>query len=194
MPGAGTSPSGEVGRAASGTWGGPFVLGLIVAIIGCLAIIGATLTGFLSIFLVGIALFVSGVFELVRAIRDWGSRWSLAYLLGGILSVVVGLLFAFRTTVGLAAVTFLLAGYFLGNGLFRGITSIADRYPHWGLDFGYGVISVLLGIVVVAGWPMSSLRIIGMLVGIEILAHGISLMAAGLVTRRSLRAAAATSG
>ncbi len=193
MPDAGTGPSGEVGRAASATWGGPFILGLFVAIIGCLAIIGATLTGFLSIFLLGIALFASGVFEIAHAIRDWGSHRSLAYLLGGILSAVVGLLLAFRTALGLAAVTLLLASYFLGNGLFRSITSIADRYPQWGLDFAYGAISFILGVVVVANWPRPALWLVGTLVGIEILVHGFSLMASGLATRRSLRAAPATS-
>jgi uncharacterized membrane protein HdeD (DUF308 family) len=171
-------------QAVRKAWGSTFVLGMLMALLGLMAIGGAPATGFISIVVLGVFLVVAGVFEAYHALsrRTGGNR--LLFLLGGILSIVVGGLLMFRAGAGLAAITLLLAGYFVANGLFRCVTSIADRYVHWSWDFVLGLISIALGVIVFARWPVSSLWLVGTLVGVEIFFRGCSLMLAGLDIRR----------
>ena len=49
-----------------------------------------------------------------------------------------------------------------------------------------GVITLILGILVLNSWPSSSFWLIGLYVGISLLFSGISLLAAGLATRKAL--------
>jgi uncharacterized membrane protein HdeD (DUF308 family) len=92
-----------------------------------------------------------------------------------------------RPDVGLVALTLLLAGYFFASGLFRGITSIMDRYAGWGWDFAFGIVSVVLGAIIFIQLPYSSMYALGIVVGVQILSRGISIMAAALMVRRAVR-------
>ncbi len=168
-------------------WAMPFVLGLLMAVLGVFAIASAPATGFLSIIVLGALLVVGGVIEVIHALthREQGNR--LLYLLGGILSAAVGVLLIARTGIGLAALTLMLAGYFVVNGLFHAIASIVDRYPRWGWDFVLGLVSILLGFIVFSQWPVSSLWLVGTLVGIELLFRGSALMGTAIALRQLFR-------
>jgi uncharacterized membrane protein HdeD (DUF308 family) len=178
----------ERGALPSAVWGAPFVLGLLMTLVGLLALSMAVWTSLASIIFLGVMLFISGLIEIGHAFRTWKTGRPLAHFLGGILSAVVGVLLAARPLAGLAAVSLLLAGYFFASGLFRAITSIADRYSQWGWDLLYGISAVILGVVLLAQWPNSALWVVGVLVGIEILFRGTTLMAGGLGLRHVIRA------
>jgi uncharacterized membrane protein HdeD (DUF308 family) len=100
-----------------------------------------------------------------------------------VLSLVVGGLFLYRPVAGLASLTLLIAGYLFVSGLFHGITAIADRYPRWGWEVAYSIVALALGVYVVAQWPLSTLWVLGAVVAVEILARGITLVAASWVLR-----------
>ena len=171
-------------RAIREAWGGTFVLGILMAVLGLFAIFAAPWAGFISVVVLGFFLAVAGIFEAYHALTHRTGSNRLLFLLGGILSIVVGGLLMFRAGAGLSAITLVLAVYFVANGLFRCVTSIADRYLHWGWDFVLGLISIFLGVLVFEQWPVSSLWLVGTLVGVEIFFRGISLMMAGLDIRR----------
>lgn len=175
------------GRATAAAWGVPFVMGLLLTLLGVVALGAATVTGLASIVLYGLLLLASGVLEIVYAFRVRREGNFLLYFLAGVLSVIVGGLFLAQPGVGLASVTLLLAGFFFANGFFRGLTSVLDRYSNWGWDLLYGVVSVALGVVIFAQWPISALWVVGTLVGVEIIVRGVSLIAASLAARRVLR-------
>lgn len=176
----------NIRREESATWGGPFLLGLLLVIVG-IACIGAAYTASVaSVLVLGGFLVVAGVLELVGGARSHERRVRPWVWLEGILSIVIGVLILARPLAGLATLTLLLACYFFANGLFHGITAVADRYPGWGMDLLYGIVAVFLGIMVVRTWPLSSLWLAGTLIGVEIIFRGVSLMSAGLFVRRLL--------
>ncbi len=177
----------EEGRRAAFAWGTVFTIGLLLFAGGVLCLIAAGITGLASIILFGAFLTGAGVVEIVHGFRRRGSGQFFLYLLAGLLSLVVGLLFLARPLAGLAAVTLLLAGYFFAVGIFRGVTSLMDRYPGWGWDLLSGAASVVLGIIAVVQWPISSLWLVGVLVGVELIARGATTMAIGLGVRRLQR-------
>lgn len=179
-----TTRSGASNRRTSVSWGAPFVLGMLVSVTGVLAIISSFIAGIASVLVFGVLLFVSGLFEIGHAFRVWKSGPGLLYLLAGVLTAVVGALFAFRPLVGLASVTLLVAAYFFASGLFRSIVAAVDRYPRWGYDVFGGVVALILGVIVIAQWPLSSVWLVGTLLGVEMLFRGTSLMGGSLVLRR----------
>ncbi|QRO03017.1 DUF308 domain-containing protein [Archangium violaceum] len=162
-------------------------MGLLIALLGIVALGAVVLTSFLSVIFYGAMLVAAGIFEVVHAFRVRKTGPFLLFLLGGILSLVVGALVLARPGAGLVALTLLMAGYFFASGLFRSITSLADRYTGWGWDFAYGIVSVALGAIIFAQLPYSSLWALGVVVGVEILARGVSLMAGSLAVRGAMR-------
>ncbi|MBN8225927.1 DUF308 domain-containing protein [Corallococcus macrosporus] len=170
-------------------WGAPFLLGLLTSIAG-VVLLGATVfTSFVTVFFIGMMLVIGGVLEIIAAVRSRGEGrgafWS--FMLGGVLTTVVGILTVMYPAAGLASLTLLIAGYFFASGLFHVITSVMDRYFQWGWDLAYGAISVVLGISVMARWPQSSVWLVGTLVGLAVFFRGISMMSGSLMLRRGIR-------
>jgi uncharacterized membrane protein HdeD (DUF308 family) len=182
----------DIRRAESAAWGGPFLMGLLLVLLGIACVVAAYPASVASAVLFGGFLVVAGVLELVGGARSQDRRHRPWIWLEGILSIVIGILVLARPLAGLATLTLLLACYFFANGLFHGITALADRYPGWGGDLLYGIVAVFLGIMVVRTWPLSSLWVAGTLVGVEIMIRGISLMSGGVAVRRALHEAHTT--
>lgn len=174
-------------RTTAGLWGGPFVMGLLLTLLGVVALGAVVLTSLFSVIFYGSMLVVAGAFELVHAFRIRKTGPFLMFLLGGILSIGVGAMVVARPGAGLFAVTLLMAGYFFASGLFRGITALSDRHEGWGWDLAYGLVSLALGVIIFAQLPASSLWALGIVVGVEILVRGIAIMAAALAVRGVLR-------
>lgn len=176
----------------SSLWGGPFVMGLLLALLGVVALGAVVLTSFFSVIFYGSMMVMAGGFELVHAFRIRKTGPFVMFLLGGILSIGVGVMLLARPGAGMLALTLLLAGYFFASGLFRGITSVVDRYEGWGWDLAYGLVSVALGAIIFAQFPASSMWALGVVLGVEILFRGLSIMAAALAVRGVLRRRAHT--
>ena len=66
---------------------------------------------------------------------------------------------------------------------------MVDRYARWGWDCFDGIVSVLLGAVIMAQWPLSTVWAVGIVVGVGLLSRGIALMAGSLAVRSVIREA-----
>ena len=171
----------------SALWTGPFVMGLLITLLGLLALGSVALTSFLSALFYGGVLMVAGVLEIVHGLRNRDTGPFLLFVLGGLLSFLVGGFLLTQPDAGLVALTLLLASYFLASGFFRVITASLDRHPGWGWDFAQGAVSVLLGALIFSRMPSSSLWVLGVVVGVEIFTRGLSLLAGALVVRGLMR-------
>jgi uncharacterized membrane protein HdeD (DUF308 family) len=171
------------GRHESRYWGWPMVIGILLIIGGAFALYASVLTSFISAIYIGAMLMVVGVLEIISGFRMRHTQPFLVYLLAGVLALVVGFMFLEHPETGILAMSLLVCGYLFASGLFRGVTSIAERYPRWGWDLAYGVLSIALGIYILRMWPIASFYLLGTLVAIEIIARGVSLVAASWVIR-----------
>jgi uncharacterized membrane protein HdeD (DUF308 family) len=68
----------------------------------------------------------------------------------------------------------LMAIYFIVGGMFEVIAPLFMRLPDTGWHALNGVVSIVLGVLVLAQWPISGLWAIGLFVGIDLLFHGIT--------------------
>lgn len=163
------------------------VLGIVMAVIGVAAIYTAKVTGILSVIMAGTALSVAGFVEILSGLGRGSRRVQPLRLMGGLLSMIVGVLFLFRPQIGLAGLTMMLAAYFIAAGLFHGVTSLLERYDGWGWDLFYGASALTLSAVAVTNMRTAGFWMVGVLVGVEILVRGLALTFGGMQRGRHRR-------
>jgi uncharacterized membrane protein HdeD (DUF308 family) len=179
------------GSARDTVTGTSFMVGMVLFVLGILALIFADVVTVASVVVFGVILVASGIAELtdVRPRRRGGDRYFLS-LLSGLLSLAVGFAMLIRPGVGVTGSGLLVAGWLLATGLFRGVAALVDRYRYWGWDLFYGALSVVLGLLLVSSLPTSALWLLGTLVAIELMARGVAVMGASLALGRLQRASA----
>lgn len=153
------------------TWSIAMGAGLII--LGLLTIAVAGFTTYVSVVFLGLVLSVRGIVDAVHAV---GSRHEKGFwwrIFGGTLSLVIGVLLISRPVVGILSLTFLIAVFLITSGLFRAIAAPLEQGSQWGWVMFGGVVSLILGFIVLSGWPVSAIWFIGLMVGVEILIQGI---------------------
>ncbi|HKJ87683.1 MAG TPA: DUF308 domain-containing protein, partial [Gammaproteobacteria bacterium] len=83
-----------------------------------------------------------------------------------------------------ATITLVIAMYMIITGIFRIIGAAATHYPNWGWMVLHGAVALLLGFAVWHQWPGSGLWFIGLLIGIEMIFNGWTLVMLGMVARK----------
>jgi len=79
----------------------------------------------------------------------------------------------------------LMAVFFLISGLFQAIGSLWVALPGWGWQTADGIITFVLGLLVLAQWPASGLWVIGLFIGIDLIFYGGAWIALALGLRAS---------
>ncbi len=164
-------------------WGWFLALGILLVAIG-IAALGSTVAATLvSVIALGAFLFFGGIAETLVAFGATGWRGFLVDLVTGILMALVGFGFMTRPLLGSAALTMILAILFLVGGAGRIAVAAVERYTGWGIAVASGVLSILLGSIIYAQYPESSLWFIGMAVGLELMFRGARWIALALGVR-----------
>jgi uncharacterized membrane protein HdeD (DUF308 family) len=171
-------------------WGWFLALGIALIVLGTLAI-GAAFIATLAVAVTfGILLLIGGGVQIASAF--WARRWSgfFLQLLVGILYVVVGALMVEHPIGAAAGLTLMLAAYFLAAGLLRIVVALTERFHNWGWVLLNGVITLVLGVLIWRQWPESSLWVLGLFVGIDMIFSGWSWVMLALALRSLPRQAA----
>ncbi len=85
---------------------------------------------------------------------------------------------------GLATLTMVLAIYFLANGITEIIAAFQIRPTQgWGFVLFSGIISALLALMILNQWPLSGVWAIGVLVGIQLIFAGMTMITVGSVLK-----------
>lgn len=159
-------------------------IGAVLVALGVLAVILPFAASLTTTLVIGWILLVGGVVEAVHAVQRHeapGFGWS---LLGGLVRIVAGVLVIARPLAGTVVLTAVLASYFLVIGVVniaRGAALPGSRSR--GLLVLDGIVSIVLGILVWAGFPATATWIIGLFVGIELIMAGVSAVGLGFALR-----------
>src|SRR5579863_6762885 len=134
-------------------------LGVVYVIAGIIALGSVVTATKVSVFVVGIMMVIAGVAEIVNAfqIKTWG-KFLLWLFLGAalIVSGVTRIILAFGMQAAMP----------------------------WVLVLVSGVITLLLGLIIVAHWPVASLYVLGIFLGVDLVLAGASWIGIGLGLRR----------
>lgn len=169
-------------------WGWLLALGiasLILGIIGLGMAFTLTLAGAL---LFGILLVLVGLFQLVDAFKCKGWKGTALHVLIGLLYTVAGTLAVLDPIAAAVALTLVLGVAFIAVGVLRLIMAFQHRGSRgWIWALIGGIVSLLLGSVILLGWPVSGLWIIGLFIAIELIVNGWTYIFIAIAARRSAK-------
>jgi len=154
-------------------WGWLLTLGIALFILGLLALSMTFTSTLAAVYVLGLLLVIAGVFEISNAFHRIGHGGLWFHLFTGVLDIVTGFLLIAFPMAGAAALTMILAVFFLVGGLVRIFGSLMTKLPNRGWAVLSGVVDFILGIVLLASWPVSALWFLGMVVGIGLIFRGI---------------------
>lgn len=149
-------------------WGIAFVL------LGMVAASAAVFTTLLTVIFIGFIILIAGAIIMVDAVTFWRGKMSglLLHLVMGLLYVVVGMMLIQSPFKASISLTLLLGIFYLALGVFRTVYALSHRMPRWGLNLFHALVTLALGALILANWPASSLYIIGLFVGIDLIFCG----------------------
>ena len=160
-------------------------LGVVYVIAGVIALGSVVFATVVSVFIVGIMMLIAGVAEVVNAfqIKTWGKF--LLWLLLGALYIFAGFVTFENPRLAAAVLTLLLGFSLLASGVMRIVLafSMKDEMP-WIWVALSGVITLLLGLIILAHWPVSGLYILGLFLGIDLIIAGVGWIGIGLGLKR----------
>lgn len=164
----------EVPRELAQNWGWFLALGIGLGALGVLGIVYSIRATVASMYFFGGVLVGAAVIECVNAFMV--GRWSgfFLHLLGVLLFGITGFLLLRHPVISAEGLTMLMAIYFIVGGTFEVIAPLVMRLPDTGWHVLNGGVSIALGILVLAQWPISGLWAIGLFVGIDLFFHGIT--------------------
>ena len=158
------------------SWGWFLVFGILLMILGAACVGKAQTATTFSILALGWVLAISGVVWLVSSFYAWSWSGFFVYLLNAIIRGVTGYLLIRHPDAGAEGVTMLLAALFIVGGLFRAAGASVIQFPRWGWTVFAGLVSVALGVYLLATWSTSSTFFVGIAIGIDLIFDGAALI------------------
>jgi len=127
---------------------------------------------------------LAGGFQTFAGIRQRSQPGWWASVLLGVLGAIVGLSLLLRPFEGIITLTLLVAVFFLASGGAKiALAFTLRKHPSFWLMLVSGAVSVLLGGMIIAGFPASATMVLGTLLAVDLLASGVAFFALGLAAK-----------
>jgi uncharacterized membrane protein HdeD (DUF308 family) len=158
-------------------------LGIVLMVVGVVALCSTFITTLASVLVFGLLLMAGGVVQIVNAFLGRSWRGFFLHLLAGILQLIVGELLIEHPVVAAEGLTLLLAVAFLIGGALRLVYALVENFPGRGWVLVNGLVVFALGVSIWRQWPASSLWVIGLFIGIDLIFSGWSWVNLGLIVK-----------
>jgi len=176
-----TSLRSDVHSAA--TWS--IVLSAFMMFAGILGLAVPGMTGLAATLVFGWLLLFSGALHLGYAWRASGARAVTWEILIALVYGAIGFYLLTRPVLGLAALTFALATYLVCEAILEFALAFALRpLPGTGWLLFDGVLTLLLSVLIVTGWPASSAWAVGTVVAVSMFFSGMTRLMLSLAVRK----------
>lgn len=161
------------------------VEGVVMVVLGLVAIAVPEVASLAITIFIGWLFFVGGIFRTVSVVQHRtmpGFGWALATAL---LAIILGLVLLLRPIAGVLTLTLALVVFFVLEGISAILLALEHRrhLSSWGWILFSGLIDLLLAFLIWDGWPSSADWAIGLLVGINMVFLGLSLIMTALAAR-----------
>ncbi len=166
-------------------WGWFLAFGIGLVVLGIAAVVRSVAATVVSMLFFGWLLILASGIEIAQAVMVGHWVGFFHHLLGAILFGITGVLIVTRPVIGAEVATLFMAMFFLIGGLFQLIGSVTVHVPGWGWQAADGIITLVLGVLVLSQWPVSGLWVIGLFVGIDLIFYGGAWIALALGLRGS---------
>jgi uncharacterized membrane protein HdeD (DUF308 family) len=162
--------------------------GVLLLILGALAIILPPLATLAVTILLGWLFLISGAVGLYTTFmmrQAPGFWWS---LISAVLGIVVGLLLLARPLSGALSLTLVLIAFFIVEGIASIMFSLEHKREltgQWGWMLFSGIVDLILAVVIITGLPGTAAWALGLLVGINMIFGGWAMVLLSLAARKA---------
>jgi uncharacterized membrane protein HdeD (DUF308 family) len=182
-----TSLQSKMSAAVREHWKAFLFEGILLVVLGLAAMIAPLIASLAFTIFLGWMFLISGVAGL--AMTFWarqmpGFWWS---LVSALLAVGAGIILLARPAQGVLTLTIVIGAYFLAEGVATIMYALEHRRElseRWSWMLFSGVLDILIAFMIIAGLPGSAEWAIGLLVGINLLFGGSSLIGMALAARK----------
>ena len=184
-------PSAEsIGRAVAGAihqhWVMFLIEGIILVILGIIAIVLPPLATIAFTIIIGWIFLVSGIVGLITtfmARHAPGFWWA---LISALIAIAAGIVLLLWPISGSVSLTLVLIAFFVIEGIASIFYAIEHRNQltgRWGWMLVSGIIDLILAAIIFAGLPGTALWALGLLVGINMVFGGVALIGMAMAAR-----------
>jgi len=159
------------------------VMGILLVVVGALALGVSATVSLVSMVFIGWLMVIGGVIQGIHAFSRERHHHTLLKIVLATLYVIVGILMLANPLAAEFAVTLLLIAFFLVAGVSRIAAAVRESMENRWAILASGIISLLLGILLWAGWPITGLFAIGVFVGVDLIVEGWTLLMLAIAVR-----------
>jgi uncharacterized membrane protein HdeD (DUF308 family) len=178
----------EMSATVRAHWKAFLIEGILLAILGLAAMIVPPLASLAVTIFLGWMFLISGIAGL--ALTFWargmpGFWWS---LLSAVLAIGAGIILLAQPVQGTVTLTIVVGVYFLAEGVATVMYALAHRREltdRWSWLLIAGIVDIVIAGIIISGLPGSALWAIGLLVGINLLFGGTTLIGMALAARNT---------
>jgi uncharacterized membrane protein HdeD (DUF308 family) len=177
-----------VGQAFREHWVLFLVEGIVLLILGVLAVVVPILATLAFTVFFGFLFVISGVFGLVTTFGARGAPGFWWSLLSAALALAVGIMLIVLPASGAISLTLVLTAFFIVDGVLSIMYGLAHQRQfagRWGWLVATGVCDLVLAAIIIAGFPGTALWALGLLIGIDMIFSGTTLTVLALYARTS---------
>ncbi|MBZ8134865.1 HdeD family acid-resistance protein [Afifella sp. IM 167] len=176
----------ELRSTLSQNWGWIVGFGLVALVGGFLALVAIVTATVASVYLIGVMMFVSGIAEIAQGLQS--RRWSRFFLwvLLGALYVVAAVAVFIAPIFAAVVLTWVLGVVLVAAGLVRLMLALSMRSQSlWGWVLVSALLTLLIGVIILIGWPASSLWALGIFLAVDLIVIGTAWVAMGMSLRKA---------
>src|ERR1700736_1103616 len=182
-----TALQAKMRAAVRAHWKAFLIEGILLAVLGLAAMIVPPLASLAVTIFLGWMFLISGIAGL--ALTFWarqmpGFWWS---LISAVLAIGAGIILLAKPVQGTLTLTIVVGAYFLAEGVATIMYALEHRRElseRWSWMLFSGVLDILIAAMIIAGLPGSAEWAVGLLVGINLLFGGASLIGMALAARK----------
>ncbi len=153
------------------------LLGLVLIVAGIFVLGDLAIATLVSTIFIAIMAIAAGVFEIIHAFwtKGWGGFiWQIVL---GILYIAFGVALWNQPVLGALFLTYVLGLVFLISGFVRVVVSFGRWKEAGWIMLLSGLFGILAGLIVLSGFPATGLWVLGALLGIDLICHGVAWLA-----------------
>ncbi len=175
----------QMDAALQAYWRLFLIQGIVLVVLGLLAVALPQIATFAVEIFIGSLFLIGGVVRVIAVLRTRhapGYGWSLA--VGG-LAAALGLLLLVQPRAGVLTLTTILVAFFIIEGIAAVVIALEFRpqLGNWVWVLLSGLVDLVIATLIWQGWPSTATWAIGLLVGVNMLFLGLSLVMTALAAR-----------
>jgi uncharacterized membrane protein HdeD (DUF308 family) len=164
-------------------WGWFVALGALSLVLGLAALVMVVHATIATVYIIAVFMILTGGAEITIGLssKTWGREF--LYILAGLFYIVAGAFALARPLHAAVILTLMLGGALLAAGAMRIYIGTHMHSHARTMVIVGGAFTVLVGLLVVLGWPTNSIVILGTLLGVDLLFTGVMWIGFGLRLR-----------